>query len=96
MADKKRKKEFKEQQEQLRVLLNEWDILGVMSHAPEDEYDDLQGAILGGLVTNKPIKVLARELAKWIQVEYEMDLGEESCARFLEKVYEWWDARQTM
>jgi hypothetical protein len=96
------KQDFKQQEQELRDILNKWDFLGVVEATKEggfDEYDDLNHLILSALqkgVSKEEIRNLVKkELAEHYGLPVE-PVGLEST---LQKIFTWWknpeDARLT-
>ena len=75
---------------ELQQLLNELDIIGVMPGAPDDEYDGLNGRILGllmdGASKTKIVEVIAHEAYEY----YGSAVPKDTIEEFVDRVLVWW------
>ena len=84
--------DFRHAQSDLRVILNEWDPIGVADFAPDDEYDCLIAPLLSKLAAGAGKAAIAEFL--WHEVEGHFGLDPRSLDTngMAHRLVAWWSA----
>ena len=76
--------------EELRKIVNDWDLLDLISHAPDDEYDYFRDALLVFIQSKDVNKAsLAKFLEKEIETHFQMEKPK-SFDIYLDKIWDWY------
>ncbi len=85
---------FQKQESELRDILNEWDVLGVIGAqddgGPFDEYDDLNHWILSALHKGTDDEEVKAMLKKSLREHYGLPLEPTGLELTLQKIFVWW------
>ena len=87
------KQDFKKQEQELRDILNEGDLLGVGDATDEgvyDEYDDLNHWILSLLHKGESEEEIRNFLKKTLKEHYGLPLEPTGLESTLQKIFLWW------
>ena len=78
----------------LEVSHRDKDFMGVMDEAPQDEYDGLNGKILGMLMENKAKEEIIKAIQHETSNDYGVDVPTSSINDFTNKVITWWNSKK--
>ncbi len=84
--------DFKEQEKQLRTILNEWDVLGVVDDGVLDEYDDLNHWLLSILHKNADKNEIRSYLIEKLDKHYGLSSASynRNIEQTLDKIVAWY------
>jgi hypothetical protein len=89
---KLQKTALRQRERELRALLNEWDPIGLVPDAPDDEYDCLIWPILRRLEDGVPAEALVAFLATQLEDHFGLQPDAANVAAFAERAKQWFDA----
>lgn len=90
------KEHYKKQEQGLRDILNQWDLLGVVDATDEgvyDEYDDLNHWILSALHKGADENAIRDLLRKELKESYGLPSEPTGLEPTLQKIMVWWEAQ---
>jgi hypothetical protein len=85
---------MRERLDELRLLVNEWDPVGLIDlGAPGDEYDCLLGPVLTALVAGPSVDEIANVLREHLDGHFGVEVARADCRSFAVAAVAWWRGR---